>query len=99
MIAYAAHGLFNNLALARIAGAPALTDVVVTNTVPLRDEVNAVHLGHKIVQLSVAPVLAQAMLRVQMGQSLAPLRAYEIGGGGLGGAGPADEAQRYEGQE
>ena len=75
VIAYATHGLFNNQCLARIHGSQGLSDVVVTNTVPLRDAVTNVHLGRKIAQLSVAPVLAEAMLRVQMGQSLATLRS------------------------
>lgn len=65
------------------------------------------HHGHKVVQLSMAPVLAEAMLRVQMGQSLEPLRAYGLGlgGGGGGGAGAggaeeagAEETERYSGQ-
>lgn len=89
MVAFATHGLFNGSALSRIMRSP-LTDVVVTNTVPLRDDVDTRH-THKITQISVAPVLAEAILRVQTGTSLQHLRVLERGS--------KAEAPRYQGQE
>ena len=73
--AYATHGLFNGGALQRIARS-ALSDVVVTNTVPLRDDIS-VRDSHKIAQLSVAPLLAEAITRVQTGQSVQALKTFE----------------------
>ena len=53
-----------------------LSDVIVTNTVPLRDDIS-VRDTHKIAQLSVAALLAEAVVRVQTGQSVQDLRAFE----------------------
>lgn len=85
IVAFATHGLFNGDALQRITRSP-LAQVIVTNTVPLRDNVDTRH-THKIAQLSVAPILAEAVLRVQTGQSLAGLR------------GSNTDMPRYLGQE
>ena len=74
IVAYATHGLFNGTALQRITRNKLLSDLVVTNTVPLRDDINTRH-THKIAQLSVAPLIAEAILRVQTGTSLQGLRA------------------------
>jgi ribose-phosphate pyrophosphokinase len=87
IIAFATHGLFNGGALARITRGP-ISECIVTNTVPLRDDVAFAH-THKLTQLSVAPLLAEAMLRVQTGQSLAGLRVYD----------PATVDARYRDQE
>lgn len=87
VVAFATHGLFTGGALQRITRSP-LSDVVVTNTIPLREDVNTRH-THKIAQLSVAPLLAEAILRVQTGQSLQDLRIFD-----------RDTAEpRYKGQE
>jgi ribose-phosphate pyrophosphokinase len=87
IVAYATHGLFTGAALQRITKSP-LSDVVVTNTVPLREDVDTRH-THKIAQLSVAPLLAEAILRVQTGQSLQDLRIFD-----------RDSTEpRYKGQE
>lgn len=75
LYAYATHGLFNGGALHRI-NKSALSEVVVTNSVPLRDDVDMRH-THKIAQLSIAPLVAAAMLRVQTGQSLQSLRVFD----------------------
>jgi ribose-phosphate pyrophosphokinase len=75
MIAFATHGLFNGSALSRITKSP-LSEVIVTNTVPLRDDIDTRH-THKIAQLSIAPLLAEAVLRVQTGQSLQSLRVFD----------------------
>ena len=92
VVAYATHGLFNGGALARITRSP-LSEVIVTNTVPLREDVDVRH-THKIVQLSVAPILAEAILRSQLELSLQALRSPSFGGRS------AERADaRYAGQE
>ena len=48
-------------------------DVVITNTIPLPDNVNTRHV-HKISQISVGPLIADAILRVQLDRSLKVLR-------------------------
>jgi phosphoribosylpyrophosphate synthetase len=48
----------------------------VSNTVPLRDDVS-VRDTHKISQLSVAPLIAEAVLRAQTGESLQSLRSFD----------------------
>ena len=62
-VATATHGIFSGRALQRISRS-ALSDVVITNTVPLRDDVDVRDL-HKLSQLSVAPLLASAIIRAQ----------------------------------
>jgi len=75
MVAFATHGLFNGSALARINHSM-LSDVIVTNTVPLRDDVDMRH-THKIAQLSVAPLIAEAIARVQDRRSLVDLLVFD----------------------
>ena len=87
VVAYATHGLFNGGALQRITKS-ALSDVIVTNTVPLRDDVS-VRDTHKLAQLSVAPLLAEAVLRIQTGRSVQDLRVFDR----------ESLAPRYSGQE
>lgn len=89
VVAFATHGLFNGAALQRITRSP-LSEVIVTNTISLRDDVDVRH-THKIVQLSVAPVLAEAILRMQMELSLQTLRAPAYS--------DKDISPRYKGQE
>ena len=55
---------------------PSLLQVVVTDTVPLRNEHAMKHI-HKISQLSVAPLLAEAILRMNAGESLQLLRVFD----------------------
>jgi ribose-phosphate pyrophosphokinase len=87
IVAYATHGLFTGQALQRITRSQ-LSDVVVSNTVPLREDVDTTH-THKIAQLSVAPLLAEAIARVHTGSSLQNLRVFD-----------RDSAEpRYKGQE
>jgi ribose-phosphate pyrophosphokinase len=88
VVAFATHGLFNSGALARITRSP-ISDVIVTNTVPLRDDVDVRH-THKLVQLSVAPLLSEAILRVQMELSLQALRTPSYA---------SSKSPRYKGQE
>lgn len=72
IVVIATHALLNGNALARITRSP-ISDVVVTNTLPLRNDVDTSH-THKIAQVSVAPLIAEAILRMQTGQSLQRLR-------------------------
>ena len=86
VLAFATHALLTGGALGHIARS-SLTDLVVTDTVPLPDGADAQ--THKLTVVSVAPLLAAAILRVQTGASLRSLR-------GRGGAG--SEGDRYKGQ-
>lgn len=70
-IATATHGIFSGRALQRISRS-ALSDVVITNTIPLRDDVDVRDL-HKLSQLSVAPLLASAIIRGQCNLSFRPI--------------------------
>ncbi len=72
VVAMATHAIFSGQALQRINKSP-LTDVVVSNTIPLRDDVTFLH-SHKIATVSIAPLLAAAILRTQTDLSLHSLR-------------------------
>lgn len=69
VFAFASHGLFSGPASDRISRS-ALEEVVVTNTIPLKASAKA---NEKIVQLSVAPLLAEAIKRVHLKQSVSEL--------------------------
>lgn len=69
VFAFAPHGLFSGPASDRIARS-VLEEVVVTNTIPLKAGARA---NDKIVQLSVAPLLAEAIKRVHFRQSVSEL--------------------------
>ena len=69
VFAFASHGLFSGPASDRIARS-VLEEVVVTNTIPLKAGAKA---NEKIVQLSVAPLLAEAIKRVHLKQSVSEL--------------------------
>jgi ribose-phosphate pyrophosphokinase len=69
VFAFASHGLFSGTASDRIARS-VLEEVVVTNTIPLKASAKA---NEKIVQLSVAPLLAEAIKRVHLKQSVSEL--------------------------
>ena len=62
VVAFATHGLFNGGALAHINRSQ-LSDCIVTNTVPLRNDVERAH-THKIVQVRAAffPFLSQVCI-------------------------------------
>jgi len=64
----ATHGVFTGDAVERIEGS-AIRQVVVTDTVPLRSAKS----GGKIVQLSVAPLFAQAIRRIHTGESVSEI--------------------------
>jgi ribose-phosphate pyrophosphokinase len=69
VFAFASHGLFSGPASDRIARS-VLEEVVVTNTIPLKAGARA---NEKIVQLSVAPLVAEAIKRVHLRQSVSDL--------------------------
>jgi ribose-phosphate pyrophosphokinase len=69
VFAFASHGLFSGPASDRITRS-VLEEVVVTNTIPLRA---AAKTNEKIVQLSVAPLVAEAIKRVHFRQSVSDL--------------------------
>jgi len=69
VFSFASHGLLSGAASDLIAHSE-LEEVVVTNTVPLRAAARA---NDKIVQLSVAPLLAEAIKRVHLKQSVSAL--------------------------
>ena len=69
MFAFATHGLFSGPASDRIARS-SLEEVVVTNTIPLAPSSRS---NDRIKQLSVAPLLAEAIRRVHLRQSVSDL--------------------------
>jgi ribose-phosphate pyrophosphokinase len=69
-VAVATHGIFSGRALQRISRSQ-LSDCIITNTVPLREDVDVRDI-HKLSQLSVAPLLASAIIRAQCDLSFQP---------------------------
>jgi ribose-phosphate pyrophosphokinase len=69
----ATHGVFSRPALERIAASP-LTEVVVTDTIPLPDEADR----DKIRVLSVAPLFGEAIKRIHRGESVGALFSSEV---------------------
>ena len=63
------HGVFSNSAVARIAGDPRVSEMITTNTVPLRAE----SVNPKLTVLSVAPAFAEAVRRIHSGDSVSAL--------------------------
>lgn len=64
--ALAAHAVFSDVAVERLAASP-FTEVIVTNSIPLGPEARQVE---KIVQLSVAPILGEAIRRIHSHRSI-----------------------------
>lgn len=64
----ATHGVFTGDAVERISASP-IRQVVVTNTVPLPPEKQC----EKIIQLSVAPLFGEAILRIHTGESVSAI--------------------------
>jgi ribose-phosphate pyrophosphokinase len=69
VFAFASHGIFSGPANERIRDS-ALEQVVVINSIPLTPACAA---NPKIIQLSIAPLLAQAMMAVQSRKSVSSL--------------------------
>jgi ribose-phosphate pyrophosphokinase len=69
----AIHGLFSGSALERIAASP-LTEVIVTDTIPLPPEAD----DPRITVLSVAPLLGEAIKRIHRGESVGALFSSEV---------------------
>ena len=68
----ATHPVFSGPALERLEKAP-IKEVIVTNTIPL----NRTFLPEKIKQLSVAPLLGEAISRIHDGESVSSLFGFE----------------------
>jgi ribose-phosphate pyrophosphokinase len=62
------HGILSGEALSRIQASP-VTELVVTNTIPIRDGAE----NDKVRVLSVAPVLGEAVRRIHNGESVSSL--------------------------
>jgi ribose-phosphate pyrophosphokinase len=68
--AYCTHPIFSGPAIERISQGDALDEVVVTNTIPLSA---AAAQCQKIRQLSVAPLIAETIMRIAKGESVMSL--------------------------
>ena len=69
----AVHPVFSGPALERLEAAP-IREVIVTNTIPMRDAV----IPEKIKQVSVAPLLGEAISRIHDDKSVSSLFGFEI---------------------
>ena len=69
----ATHGVFSRDAIARIA-ASAITEVVVTDTIPLPEGTDE----PRITVLSVAPLFGEAIKRIHRGESVGALFSSEV---------------------
>jgi ribose-phosphate pyrophosphokinase len=69
----ATHGVFSGDALERIQGSP-LTEVIVTDTIPLPDGVDR----SRLTVLSVAPLFGEAIKRIHRGESVGALFSSEV---------------------
>ncbi|KAJ1953149.1 ribose-phosphate pyrophosphokinase 1, partial [Linderina pennispora] len=67
----AAHGLFSGTSLGEVEICPYVQKVIVTNTFPIPDELTSA--SSKLVQIDVAPVLAEAIRRNHNGESISYL--------------------------
>src|ERR1700716_3840670 len=63
------HGIFSNTATQRLAAEPDILEIVCTNTVPIPAEKRV----PKLTVLSIAPALAEAMRRINSGESVSAL--------------------------
>lgn len=68
----AAHGLFNGPAMQRLDDSP-IKEIIVTNSIPLTDG----YISPKIVQLSVAKLLGEAISRIHHNESISSLFGFE----------------------
>jgi ribose-phosphate pyrophosphokinase len=63
------HGIFSGSAAARLAAEPDVLEIVCTNTVPIPETKRV----PKLTVLSIAPALAEAMRRINSGESVSAL--------------------------
>ena len=68
----ASHPVFSGPALSRLEEAP-IKEVIVTNTIPLKND----YIPSKIKQLSIAPLLGEAISRIHDDQSVSSLFGFE----------------------
>ena len=69
VFAAAAHGVFPGDAAAKLAQIPEISEIVITDTVPLPD-----HKQHKKIKvLSIAPLIGEAIMRIHQGRSIGAL--------------------------
>ena len=68
----ATHGVFSGPALERIGSAP-IEECIITNTIPWKEE----DLPDNITQLSIAPLLGQAISRIHDDESVSSLFGFE----------------------
>ena len=68
----AAHPVFSGPAVQRIADS-VFSEVIVTNSIPLSPEAQELERQGKIVQLSIAPVLGEAIGRIHDHQSVSEM--------------------------
>lgn len=68
------HAIFAGSAVARLAAEPDVLEIVCTNTVPIATEKRL----PKLAVLSVAPAFAEAMRRINSGDSVSALLAEDI---------------------
>jgi ribose-phosphate pyrophosphokinase len=78
VIAAATHGVFVGLALERLAEAP-ISRVIVTDTIPCENRCKPIE--DKLTELTVAPLLGDAMYRVHHNKSVSSLFRKNGGGG------------------
>jgi len=78
VIAAATHGVFVGLALERLAEAP-ISRIVVTDTIPTENRCRPIE--EKLTELTVAPLLGNAMYRVHHNKSVSSLFRNNGGGG------------------
>ncbi len=69
----ATHGVFSNRSLEHIQASP-LTEVIVTDTIPLPADVN----HDKVTVLSIAPLFGEAIKRIHRGESVGALFSSEV---------------------
>jgi ribose-phosphate pyrophosphokinase len=68
----ATHGVFSNAAIAKLHAAP-IDEICITDTIPLHDGPRSFDDAPKLRVLSVAPLIAEAIVRVHEGRSVSEL--------------------------
>lgn len=70
------HGLFTGAAIDRLRAIDGMDEIVTTNTVPVSDEKRSALPGLRV--LSIAPLLAEAIRRIHVGESVSSLFAHTL---------------------